>query len=95
MARRLVIKIGRDRDTDNVLKILRVPRQRAEFLDKPLILPLEECLQQLGPVGEIVVDQGRRNRRGFGKSFHGKRLQTLADQQGLGCVQQLLTASIG
>ncbi len=62
---------------------------------KPLVLPLEECLQQLGPVGEIVVDQGRRNRRGFGKAFHGKRLQTLADQQGLGRVQQLLTASIG
>jgi hypothetical protein len=53
-----MIKIGGDRDADNVFKILHVPCQRTEFLDKQWVSPLAESLHQLGPVGEIVVTQG-------------------------------------
>ena len=53
----MVIKVGRDRDDDNVFEILRVPvpRQQAKFLNKPLVRLLEKRLQRLGPVGEIVL----------------------------------------
>ena len=62
-----MIKVGRDRDDDNVFEILRVPvpRQQAKLLNTPLVRPLEKRLQRLGPVGEIVVYKGRRNRRSF------------------------------